>query len=653
MFKLGEMFVAFTGKDGGLSRMLKATEGLGKTTGKVMETAIREGSKMGQAGAKSFEKVAAAGSKCAASVTKSFERITSAGLKSAARITPAFLKTFDKLAGNATKLSIAGLKSFTSIGKEGMKALGKGTGGLGGLMSGASAGVGKLAEGMAGAGRSIVGGFTAIGSAATMAFTAITVGLAAVVAAGAGLGVLIGMVTMMAGDAKEMQGKFDVVFGDSAPAATAEISKMATAMGRSHNELKLMASGVQDLLVPIGFARDKAAGMSVKISQLAVDIASFNNKADTEVMEDISAALAGSGEVMKKYGVILNDVTMKQELAKMGYQGATDKASEQMKALARLNIIIAGTSDAHGDAVKTGGSFANQMKRIMGLVKDIGTNIGHIFLPAAETFAQFFSDNLQMMSESSEGLESYGDMLKEWAEIMVTWLQRLITLFANWQEISTEAFNVVAEVARASLDILITILDNVEIAITNMFGHLIDFFPNLFDTIKEQHGSLWNYLKAGWGALWKFVSSGGQDTTGFEIIGKLAKGVQSKMKSLDFKPVEWSKAFNEMGRLVDVIDSKMEKATAGPSLDAIKAFSPEEAGVKAAAGKVIKFEMVNAADLWKKNLEEVFDPDNGASQLETLKKGVQVAEDQQKEAKEQTKTLESIDGHLEKFALIA
>ena len=30
----------------------------------------------------------------------------------------------------------------------------------------------------------------------------------------------------------------------------------------------------------------------------------------------------------------------------------------------RLNLIIAGTSDAHGDATKTSGSFANESKAL-------------------------------------------------------------------------------------------------------------------------------------------------------------------------------------------------------------------------------------------------------------------------------------------------
>lgn len=651
MFKIGEMFVAFVGKDGGLARTMKTMEGMGKATGKVMERAIKEGAKMGQAGIKGFTSIANSAAKCAAQVTKSFERITTAGIKAAGRIAPAFTKSFDRIVGHGAKFSTQLLKSLTTLGKAGIGALGKGVGGGGGAISGMGSAMKGLADGVAGASRSIVGGLGAIGSAATACFTAMTWGIAGVVAAGAGLAALIGITTMMAADSKEMQSKFDTVFGSSAGKATEQISKMASAMGRSHNELKLMASGVQDLLVPIGFARDKAAEMSVKLTQLAVDIASFNNKSDTEVMEDISAALAGSGEVMKKYGVILNDVTMKQELASMGYKGATDKASEQMKALARLNIIIKGTSDAHGDAVKTGGSFSNQMKRIMGLIKDIGTNIGFVFVPAAETFAKFFSDNLQLISENSESLEQYGDVLKGWAEAVVMWMQRLITLVVNWKDISAEAFNVMAAVARASLDILIQILDNVEIAITNMFGHLIDFFPNLFETIAEQHGSLWEFMKKGWGDVWEYVFSGGTDGNDVNF-SKLVEGMKAKMRSLDFKPVAWSSAFKEMGRLVEVIDSKMGKPLELPKLDDIKAFNPADAGIEAQAAKTIKFEMSAVADLWKQNLEKVFEDQEGKSQLEVLKKGVQVQEEIKEQAKEQNKELKGINDNIEKWALI-
>lgn len=621
MFQLGELFVAFTGKDAGLKQALKTAESLGKTTGRVMETVIKEGARLGVPVVKGFAQIAAASIKASATVSKSMEKIAASGFKAAGRITPAFLRSFDKLTGNMSKMSIAGLKSFTTLGKSGANLAGK----IIGPTKGISGAMSALTTGATAAAGSIVSGFTTAAGAVASVVKAATMGVAALAALVVGAGVLVGMTLSLASSTKEMGGKFDVVFGKSAPAAEKKLGDLAAAMGRSKNDMKEMASGVQDLLVPIGIARDKAAGMAVSISQLAVDMASFNNKSDAETMDDITSALAGSGEVMKKYGVILNETTLKQELAKMGYHGAAEGASEQMKALARLNIIIAGTTDAHGDAVRTGGGFANIMKRIMGVVKDIGITIGQIFLPAAEVFAQFFANQLGDIRGASKDWLQYSDVLKVWAENIVLWLNRAITLFVNWREISTEAFNIVAAVARTSLDAIITMLDNVEIFLLNMFGKIIDFFPILFSSIAEVHGGIWSFLKKGWGEVWAFISSGGQDAIQIDF-DKIVKDMKGKFSSLDYKPIQTGEALKEWERLIAVVDSKMKKAAAPPQIDKIKAFTADDAGIANAAGKTIKFEMVNAADLFANNLKEAFDEDNRKQQLEFTKKGVEVAE---------------------------
>ena len=43
-------------------------------------------------------------------------------------------------------------------------------------------------------------------------------------------------------------------------------------------------AGLQDTFVPLGIARDEAAELSKSLVTLAVDVASFNNTADADVI---------------------------------------------------------------------------------------------------------------------------------------------------------------------------------------------------------------------------------------------------------------------------------------------------------------------------------------------------------------------------------
>ncbi|QDU87190.1 hypothetical protein Pla175_05470 [Pirellulimonas nuda] len=215
--------------------------------------------------------------------------------------------------------------------------------------------------------RTIGSGFQTMGRVATAAGAAITAPLVAAIS--------------KASDAEETLSKFGVVFGDQAPAIRRWGDELALALGRSKYEIAGAAAGFQDLLKPMGVMPNEAADLSKKLTELSIDLASFNNMTDADVQRDLTAALTGSGEVMKKYGVIVSEAAVKQELLNTNIDPKF--ATEAQRAFARFAIILAGTTDAQGDALRTAGSFANQMKGLKTQISDYATEIGMNFLPAA------------------------------------------------------------------------------------------------------------------------------------------------------------------------------------------------------------------------------------------------------------------------------
>jgi len=177
----------------------------------------------------------------------------------------------------------------------------------------------------------------------------------------------------------EIKSKFSVVFGEMSAEMEQFANDYGSAVGRSRKQTLEMLAGMQDLLVPMGVLPGQAAELSKALTMLAVDLASFNNKQDADVMNDLQAALTGSGEVMKKYGVVLTEAAVKQELLNQGLD--PKHATNAQKAIARLNIILAGTTAAQGDALRTSDSFANQQKRLKASVDDLMVTFGEQFLP--------------------------------------------------------------------------------------------------------------------------------------------------------------------------------------------------------------------------------------------------------------------------------
>ena len=161
---------------------------------------------------------------------------------------------------------------------------------------------------------------------------------------------------------EEMEAKASAVFKRFLPTVRAELDEFGEAAGRSTHMLLEMATSVQDLLVPLGFARGDAARLSVDLTKLASDVASFNNMADTDVLNNFRSGLVGNHEVLYRFGVVIKEADLKAELFRMGISKSIDEVTAAEKAQARLNLIIAGTADANGDAIRTARSLANETK---------------------------------------------------------------------------------------------------------------------------------------------------------------------------------------------------------------------------------------------------------------------------------------------------
>jgi len=209
----------------------------------------------------------------------------------------------------------------------------------------------------------------------------------------------------MASSVEEMQSKSAVVFGRFVNDVRGQLEKFGDEVGRSTFELEGMASSIQDTFVPMGFARGEASKLSVQLTKLAVDVASFNNASDTETMMAFQSALVGNHETVRRFGVVITEATLKQELLRMGITKTAKEVTNAEKVQARLNLIIAGTSDAQGDAERTNTSFANSMKALSAEFQEFMVEAINPMLPALSKMVQSLKDSI---IQTKEFLRSIG-----------------------------------------------------------------------------------------------------------------------------------------------------------------------------------------------------------------------------------------------------
>lgn len=212
----------------------------------------------------------------------------------------------------------------------------------------------------------------------------------------------VGMVKL-AGDAAETQSKFEQVFGEMSADVDAWADTYGAAAGRASTDLKDMLATTGSIVKAMGFAGEEGAEFSETIAQLSVDMGSFHNASDLEAFNALRSAITGEYEPMKRFGVVINEAKVEQELLNMGIAGGTKAATDAEKAQARMNLILAATSDAQGDAERTADSFSNQVKALQSDLKEAAETLGSELLPMAQGALSVARDAIGWIGGLDEG----------------------------------------------------------------------------------------------------------------------------------------------------------------------------------------------------------------------------------------------------------
>jgi len=217
----------------------------------------------------------------------------------------------------------------------------------------------------------------------------------------------------VASDVEEMQSKFNVVFSNVGDQVTKELDKFAEAAGRSRFELMGMASTLGDTLKPMGFSEDAAADFSVQLTQLATDLSSFNNMPMDEALKRLQGTLIGSHENALAFGVVINENTLKAELAANGWDNLTGSQLEAAKVQARINLLMRGTSDAQGDAIRTADSYANQQRALQAAMEELQVTLGTALIPAMSALVGLAQEAAKRLNMAAKATGDYGKQTSE------------------------------------------------------------------------------------------------------------------------------------------------------------------------------------------------------------------------------------------------
>lgn len=196
---------------------------------------------------------------------------------------------------------------------------------------------------------------------------------------------VLGPAISAASNMEESLQKVNVVFGRGAREVEKFASSAAKNLGQSKQAV-LEAAGVFGTFgKAAGLGGKELAVFSNDFTQLATDLASFNNTSPEEAVQAIGAALRGEAEPLRRFGVLLNDATLKQEALTLGIYDGRGALTAQQKILAAQSAIYKQTNDAQGDFLRTSDGLANSTRTLSATFKDLQAKFGAAFIEQAKT----------------------------------------------------------------------------------------------------------------------------------------------------------------------------------------------------------------------------------------------------------------------------
>lgn len=212
-------------------------------------------------------------------------------------------------------------------------------------------------------------------------------------------------------DLEAMKVKSKTVFGDNIKEIQDWADEVNGSMGLSEEAVTGLAANMGDLLKPMGFTSQEAAGMSKKMVGLAGALSAWSGgtKTAAEVSDILSDAMLGETDSLKSLGISISAAEIQQKAMTMTGKESASALTDQEKALATQALILEKSTDAQtawNDGSMDGIKKSNEMKaswedmkatlaeKLLPIAQAVTKWIVEDFIPGAEKTAKWINENI-------------------------------------------------------------------------------------------------------------------------------------------------------------------------------------------------------------------------------------------------------------------
>lgn len=189
-------------------------------------------------------------------------------------------------------------------------------------------------------------------------------------------------------DLTEVQNVVDVTFGEFKQKIEDLADVSIPELGMSELTVKQIGSRFQAMGTAMGFSTEKMSDMSVTLTRLTGDMASFYNVSQEDMGKALQSIFTGETEPMRRYGIDLTNATIQQYALNQGITTSINKMTQLEKAQLRYNYVMAQTAAAQGDFIRTQDTWANQVRILKQNFQQLASIIGGTLINAFKPLIQ-------------------------------------------------------------------------------------------------------------------------------------------------------------------------------------------------------------------------------------------------------------------------
>ena len=172
--------------------------------------------------------------------------------------------------------------------------------------------------------------------------------------------------------------------------------------GMSELSAKQFASRFQAMGTALDIPQGKMADMSIRLTELAGDMASFYDVSQEDIAKSLQSVFSGTTAPMRRYGIDLTQATLKEWALKQGLDANISSMTQAQKAMLRYQYVLAHTTNITGDFARTADTWHNQITMLKENFKSLGAVVGGGLINAFKPFIKALNSVLQKVISFAE-----------------------------------------------------------------------------------------------------------------------------------------------------------------------------------------------------------------------------------------------------------